>query len=370
MRKDAYGWRLNSPIRKSFVGKLQEAWMIQDQTQTQMDVKTASISTISWKLASVETPLAFVRRSLWYTKTLPSQVDTNVTVKKIDTLCGKNVSELTPESDITNAYIIRPESILPNKEDQNNILARRWWAAANYSANLWWQVLLEDIEGTCDERNLIAELGEISMEILQPTPSQQVSREFTFRQETTSPFVISSMKLYLWTIELKSFDYNKQWNVIDISTVRIPDQVPPGSYTLKAVITDEKGYTDSQSVRIQLIDDDTEAPYLLENRIKVTPTTAWSYEIVMLFADDAWTISEGSIIKDGQVIHTIDSNIAYFTVRDLWTVSYSVTDSSWNIAEWSASLPSPEGAQQPNEQPSEPEENDDWPDPTPESSVD
>jgi len=331
LRKDAFGWWLNSPIRKTFVTKLDENSYIQDERPAQMEVAPVTISNISWKLATENTPLAFTKKSLGYLKTLPTQVDTNVETIKVDSLCGKLPSELTPADDIKNAYFIRPESILPDNRDRADILNRRETTGKNrFAEQLDTDITLKQLEGICDERNLIAELGEISINIMQPVQGQKVSREFTFWHQTKSPFKITSMKLFLWSIELDSFAYNRSWNLIDINTLKIPAEIPAGTYPLKAVIVDEKWYSDSKTLTIELIDNDVTPPYLLTDKIQVEKTASWNFDVVLLFADDEGTIAGWSISQNDEEVYAIEKNVANFEVATLGTFDYTVKDNSGN----------------------------------------
>ena len=91
------------------------------------------------------------------------------------------------------------------------------------------------------------------------------------------------MKLYLDDIELRSFSYNKSGNLIDIMTVNVPDVIEPGKYTLKVVVTDDKGYSDVSEVEVRLTDKDDEPPYLIEEKMKVVKNSEGGYDVVMLF---------------------------------------------------------------------------------------
>lgn len=141
------------------------------------------------------------------------------------------------------------------------------------------------------------------------------------------------MKLYLDDLELKSFSYNKQGNLIDISTVTIPDQIDPGRYDLKVVVIDEKGYSDTKSIEINLQYNDTTPPYLMEDKMKITEKEDGSYDVLFLFADDSSTIATGAILSDGEVFHTFSSNVTIFQVGTLKELTYIVSDSAGNRKE-------------------------------------
>lgn len=339
LRKDAYGGWINSPIWKSFTKKLEDNWLIQNQTIQEREVKSVSISKLSGKLAWYETPLAFVKKSLGYAQSVPTLVDNNVKKVQMDNLCKGTPSELTPPADIIDAYQISPESIMPDKRDQKSII-ERWnnGGTESYSQQVGAPLFIDALTGNCEERYVIAELGEIALTIMQPTPGQTVSKKFSLWHQTKSPFKIKNMKLYLDDIELKSFSYNKQWNLIDISTVMIPAEISAETYTLKVIVIDEKGYSDSQSVEIDVIDTDVTPPYFMDNKVKITETSDGNYEVVLIFWDDASTIASGSIVQWENTVHSFSSNIALFELAELGNISYSVSDSAGNTSEGSVEL--------------------------------
>lgn len=340
LRKDAFWWWINSPIWKTFSQKLQNDGRIQEEIISEREVKSVSISKVSWKLASYETPLALTKQSLWYINSLPTQVDNNISKIQVDTMCNGEVSEYTPPTDIAEAYIITPQSIIPDGRDNEGILTwrRNGWLES-YGEQINVPLLLEKNEGICEERRSIAELWEISLEIIQPEPWQLVSKSFSLRHHTVSPFTITTLKLYLNDIELSELTYNKQGNVTDISTVIIPEEIAPGSYTLKAVVFDDKWYSDTQVVPVTIQDwQDTTAPYLIQDKIKITKKdNEEKRDIILLFWDDASTIASGNV-SIWENSYPFQGNIAMFTVDTLWEATYTVSDSFGNVATNTISL--------------------------------
>jgi len=131
-------------------------------------------------------------------------------------------------------------------------------------------------------------------------------------------------------IELKSFTYNKQGGVIDITNVTLPSVTQPGNYQLRVIVTDEKGYSDSKTVAITLVTQDSTPPFLMTEKVKVIKREKGGYDVVLLFSDDASSIKKGTIERDGKDIYTFDGNLAVFTVETLGPIAYSVIDSSNN----------------------------------------
>ncbi len=333
MKRDAYGWWINSPVWKSFVWKLKANGYLQQETMQEREVKQANISLISWKLANYNTPLAFMKKSLGYIHSLPTEYDDHISAQQVDTLCYGKPTDLTPKDAIGQAWYIRPETIMSDKYDQKDVLTwrRNGWASS-YSKMNGQYYTMDPISGECKDRVAIQELWEISMNLMQPEEWQKVTRTFTLWHQTKSPFKITDMKVYLWDIEISSTSYNKEWSVIDISDVKIPAEIADGEYVLKAIIRDEKWYSDSRSVKIKVwsVSTDTNPPYLVKDKIKVTPTADGGYSIVLLFGDDASTIWAWSVSIDWTKVHSFDWNVATFTVKDIWTLTYEVKDWVWN----------------------------------------
>ncbi len=143
------------------------------------------------------------------------------------------------------------------------------------------------------------------------------------------------MKLFLDDVELQTLQFNKAEALTEISTITVPNEIAPGTYTLKAIVTDDKGYSDVQSVDIEIRDGgtDTTPPYLMKNKMKISQKDDGTYEVVFLFGDDASTISNGGIVYNGEVIHQFTQNVAIFSLPTLGEVSYAVEDSAGNKTE-------------------------------------
>jgi len=336
MSFNAYGWWLNSPTRKTFLTRMKNQQYIVNETTQEVDVKKINISKLSWKLANVSTPSVFMKQSLWYIHSLPTEYDNQVSSYQVDTLCNWKPTDLTPETDLATAWYIRPQTIMPGNFDQDDVITRwrnggtqRYSSSGTFSLSPWPNT-------ECEERASIAELWEITMELMQPVEWQQITKSFSFWHQTKSPFAITEMKLTLGETELGTITYDQTSPVIDIRDITIPDAIAPWAYVLKAIIYDEKWYSDSRSVRVVVWDanSDTTPPYLIQDKIKVTTNQDGSYDIVLLFGDDASSIDSGTLSLWWEQIHSFEGNIANFSSQWLWTLSYKVSDTSGNNVEW------------------------------------
>ncbi len=340
MHQDAYWWWLNSWIRKSFLDKLLKEWYIQNETVTSNDVKEVVISKISWKLASQNTPAWFTAKSLSYAPTAPTEFDASITSTEVDMLCIGIPTELTPPSDIKTAFVITPETMMPDKRDLEDIRA---WRQTN-----WIEIYKESIgpiiiNGTeeelkkCEERSWLT--WDVSVTIVKPTSGEKISRSFSIRHKSTSSNPIKTIKVFLWTQELQVLAYRKWWSVNDITTITIPDTIPLWSHELKLVVIDDKWVSDTKSVSVTLIDSDTTPPYLMENKVQIEQKTDGSYTIGLLFGDESSTVLWWTIQQNGVTIKTFESgSIVSFTVSTLGSISWTASDTANNKWSWTIDL--------------------------------
>ncbi len=340
MHQDAYWWWLNSWIRKSFLDKLLKEWYIQNETVTSNDVKEVVISKISWKLASQNTPTWFTAKSLSYAPTAPTEFDASITSTEVDMLCIGIPTELTPPSDIKTAFVITPETMMPDKRDLEDIRA---WRQTN-----WIEIYKESIgpiiiNGTeeelkkCEERSWLT--WDVSVTIVKPTSGEKISRSFSIRHKSTSSNPIKTIKVFLWTQELQVLAYRKWWSVNDITTITIPDTIPLWSHELKLVVIDDKWVSDTKSVSVTLIDSDTTPPYLMENKVQIEQKTDGSYTIGLLFGDESSTVLWWTIQQNGVTIKTFESgSIVSFTVSTLGSISWTASDTANNKWSWTIDL--------------------------------
>lgn len=78
----------------------------------------------------------------------------------------------------------------------------------------------------------------------------------------------------------------------DITSVTIPESIALGTHTLKLVVIDDKGVSDSKSVQIELIDSDIMPPYLVDNKVQIEEQKDGTYRIAVLFGDESSTVKE------------------------------------------------------------------------------
>ena len=152
------------------------------------------------------------------------------------------------------------------------------------------------------------------------------------------------MKLFLWDIELVTKTYDKPQQIVDIADITIPDAIPDGEYVLKAIIRDEKWYSDSRSVKITLWwkESDTVPPYLIQDKVKVSQNEDGSTSVILLFADEASWIGDGYITSEWTQIYSFKWNLATFTTDKTGDINYQVYDTSGNEVSWKIVIDSPD----------------------------
>jgi hypothetical protein len=135
----------------------------------------------------------------------------------------------------------------------------------------------------------------VSLNVIKPLPGEKITKKFSLWHQSKSSNPIATVKVYLDDKELKVINYKKSSGITDINTISIPEATPVGNYNLKVVVLDSSGASDSKTIEVNLVANDSTAPYIMENKIKITKQTDGNYEIVLLFADESSTVREGSI---------------------------------------------------------------------------
>lgn len=336
MHKDAYWWWLNSGIWKSFLTKLLENGYIQNETVNSTETKEVVISKLSGKLAWAETPLEFTQKSLAYLQTAPTEYDANASKVEIDMLCNGTPSELTPPQDLSSAYFIRPESIMPDKRDQEAIGERRQTVGIEKYKETVWPILLNQLTGSCSEqRQWLTSLWDIAINIIKPLPGEKVTRTFSLWHQSNSSHIIKTIKVFIDDEEIGLLTYKKSWGLNDISTITVPDSIVAGKHELKLIAFDDQWYSDSKAIQITLIDADTTPPYLMDTKVQIEEQADGTYKIALLFADESSTLREWTIEQNWTVLQNFSENIAQFTVTNLTeSVSRSAIDSANNKWTW------------------------------------
>lgn len=220
--------------------KLIDGGYITNELPNEVDVKEVTISKLSGKLANAQTPLEFTKRSLSYLQTAPSAVDDNVTSIEIDKLCNGIPTELTPTTDLSKAWFIKPESILPDQRDQQDIVERRNTTGIEKYKEERGAITLTALTGSCAERTAIVGLGDITLNIIKPLAGEKITKSFSLWLQSKSSNTIKNIKISLGDQELKTIKNSKAGDLSTITTITLPDSIATGVQELKVVVIDDK----------------------------------------------------------------------------------------------------------------------------------
>ena len=331
------GWLL-SWAWKEFFEKMLEEWKISNERFVPAQIRNISISEISWKRATNDTPSAFIQTTPWYINNLPSENDESIQTIQVDSMCDWAVSEFTPTSAIKTAYVIEPNTIMPNKRDKDDIIQRRQntWKST-YEGKIWAPIFLEEPTQICEERKLIEQEWGISLRLIAPEEGQDVSRNLGLWYNISSPFDIENITVNIWNNELFSKQYSRA-NVSDITNVEIPSSINYWSHELLVKAVDSEGYSDTKKINVNLVEENDSTPYLEQNRSRAIENDDWSYTYTLIFTDDLSYVVSGKIFYDWEVISEFDSNVVNFQVESNENLRYEIEDVDWNIWKWSIDI--------------------------------
>ena len=339
LQKNAYGGRLNAPIWKTFLNKLLDRKEIANSVLEEKDVKSVSISKLTGQLSTNATPLVFIKNSLWYINSLPTEYLAGWYTVYIDSMCWGKVSNLTPPGSKVWAVVVRPTTIMPGKYDQKDV-EKRWanWGLSQYWSKSGVRLFLREPTKICNAREAIDKVWDINTQILQPASGQSVTRSFSVSHLTTSPFDITSVSVSLGDVQLKTMTYSGRKEIRDIISVTIPEGITEWDYVLKVSAKDIEWFTSSKTVPITLGIKDTDPPYFVSDKKSIKKWADWSYSVILLFGDVASSVVWWSISYGGSVVHTFNNAAAQFNIPAAGVVTYTVKDSSGNVLLWTIQI--------------------------------
>lgn len=261
MWPNTFGWRTAWKIRKDFIWILIEKKLIENEDMELNWTTYTHINSIDGKKATKNTPTQVTVKTLArIDNTIKNSPEDSVKMIKIDTLCNGLVSEYTPESAQKYAYIINwAESYNPwNPKWQKSV--SKWWESKwieKYEKIFNAPVLLEEPKQICEDRLIIAKKWTLKFDITYPENNQELSRVFDLRLDIKNkPFKIKDVKIYIDNnLVQTSWFWSNVW-------VYLRKEVNAWRHSMIVKITDEKWYTDSKQMYINIIEKDTTKPYL------------------------------------------------------------------------------------------------------------
>ncbi|UFX83073.1 transglycosylase domain-containing protein [Candidatus Absconditicoccus praedator] len=240
MDPGTFGGRINAGAWRKFFETLLEEEKISDEDFQEAGSRSTSISKITGKKASSDTPTTLISNTRGNIRNMPEEEDTSIQSIQVDGLCNGQIHEYTPESDIETAYIISPESVLPNQRDFKDI-NKRWEeeGTEQFSQNLGRTVLLEEPSQYCEEREKIQEIGTIEV-------NGQVEindEEIVIHYDIESPFEIKNMEMLFGDNIIKEKEPNEKTVQGEYKFSKPSGE--DGSFDVTINATDEFNYEDS-----------------------------------------------------------------------------------------------------------------------------
>ena len=312
MNRNAYWWTIHANSIKSFLSQLLEQNLITNEQMPMKDVSSISISSISWKLPSESTPQEFIKQTLWWNYNLPKEVEWPITPLEVDISCYWKISPLTPPDQVRKWYLIEPSTFMPNKMDLENIIEylKEWVMSWNMSINLF----VEEPKDYCEARQ--PEMNEsIQINIIKPQDKQSFAKKNSIVYSIKSPVAVKKINILLDWSTVKSFIDNSTdiyWTKdIDLSNYW------DGSHTLGIMAVDANNAVNLINRNINLVSEDTMAPYLNRDGTNVIRNEDWKYDVTLLFNDDVSWIKSWKIIgQDWKNVNTFSSQATSFVTSN------------------------------------------------------
>ena len=337
MYSNAYGWFLNAEAMRDFWSTLLANNYVANEWMTEVEVGRATISKISWKLATDTTPAEFQITSMWYINTLPSEADAGATSVEFDASCVWLSSPYTPASDLKQWYVISPSSFMPDGMDLAEI--SDWWHRSvnpELFAESWFSgkvsfnynnILLEMPQNYCEWRSpQISE--DINIEIKNLTDWQQISTKPMVRFNVQSPNNVKRVTVSINDRVIWSTDYNgKSSDITDVISSNLWNVSGPSELTLLAV--DNLWYSNKTTIKVSVVWDDKEAPFLLRENTYVVQDGN-RYRVVLFLNDNLSSVEWGSVSQDWKVLKSFTKNYVEFYINTPWVVNISAKDSYGN----------------------------------------
>ncbi len=343
MNRNAYGWTIHAnPMRNFFTALLRNNYITNDIIPS-VDVTSVSISKISWKAATENTPSEFVVSSQRYIRWVGLDADAGATPFEYDTLCNGLVSPTTPSDSIKKWYLIQSTSFMPNKMDLLEISEwRKQWSSFTGTMPQWWfssgdvlynysNIFIVQPKESCKERETKEDLS-IAINIISPIENKKISNKFSLWYEVKADRGVKSVVVFADGQQIAQFPYkgiNKTVN--EISSVT--SQLSAGKYTIEILAVDTKGYSNKASFPVEIISSDKTAPTILESKTKVEQRENGKYQINIIVEDDLSFIEYGKISVGTNIIYEFKWNVATFVVDKLSAVSVFAKDAYGNTVE-------------------------------------
>ncbi len=337
MYSNAYGWFLNAEAMRDFWSTLLANNYVANEWMAEVEVWRATISKISWKLATDSTPAEFKVTSMWYINTLPGEADAWATPVEFDGSCGWLSSPYTPAEDLRQWYIITPSSFMPEWNDLKEIAD--WWRWSTNSQLLlesgfsgrvtmnYNNILLEMPQNYCEGRSpQISE--DIHIEIKNLKDGQEISSKPMVWFNVQAPNNVKRGTISINDRVIWSKDFNwKSADVTDVISADLWNVTWKSELTLVAV--DNLWYSNKTTMKVSLVSADTTPPFIIKDSTYVAKEGN-KYWVVIFLNDDLSSVEWWNVTQDGRTLKTFTKNYAEFYVTNPWVLNITAKDSYGN----------------------------------------
>ena len=347
MHANAYGWWVNWKTFRQFFSQLVSAGKIASEDVSPVEVKNVTISKISWKLASNNTPAQFKVSSMGYINSLPTEADGSFSPIQIDKACMGKVTEMTPRFDILDTYIVKPTSFMPNQMDLQDII--NWFVnnvgtgagtgvVEGETANEFAGLIVKEPENVCTTRALLQEDSSVVVNIRQPKNGIAVSKTTNVWFDVTSSKPLATIRILIDGENVWEYAYSGRTNISDIKTVTVPDNEKT-THTISVVAWNQDGGYGKQMIEVSITWTDTTPPSILDNKISVVKNAENDYTVTVLFVDDLSAVKSGKIsMTNGVLLKKFNGSVVSLNIQIPQPLSFEVTDSAGNTAHWTMDI--------------------------------
>ncbi len=357
MNANAYWWTIHAnPIKKIFTW-LKTNNYITDGDIPEVDLMSVSISKISGKAASENTPGEFTISSVKFNDSPGLPEDDGVTPITFDASCNGAVSPYTFGDNLKNGYLIAPTTFMPNGMDLEEITQRRnestaymsGWVSHTWTSfssgkvfynfiNIFAQMPTEMCPGVIEKPD-----ANININVSTPTTSATIWSEFTLSYIITAPKNIRRVLVMLNKQQVAVFEYpsGDTKRVSDTKQVIITwTWFKNNEYTLEVVAFDFAGFSNKATIPVNLNlsavpmpepEADTTAPTIDTTNLKVSKNADGTYSVIIPLKDITAVVS-GKITRNGEQLYEFKNSVATadFQISELGPVVVTAADPAGN----------------------------------------
>ncbi|AHB40930.1 hypothetical protein P148_SR1C00001G0116 [candidate division SR1 bacterium RAAC1_SR1_1] len=348
MNRNAYGGTIHANPMKSFFTSLMKNNYITNDAVKSVDVTSVDISKISGKLASENTPSELVISSLRYIHSPALESDAGVNAFEYDILCNGAQSPTTPLDSLKKGYAIQPTTLIPSKIDLAEITQWRkigssftgiapegGFISGNITYN-YPNIFVETPIDVCEERGSKEDLS-IDVNIITPEKNRTVSNKFALWYSINGDRGIKSVLIFAGEDQIAQFSYNgKNKNINEQKS--ISSSLSAGKHTIEVIAIDAEGYSNKESLELEIATSDSTPPIILESKTNVQQLENGKYQISIILEDNLSFIENGKISIPDKTLLEFKGQAAVFTLDVLVPVTVFAKDAYGNILEKTITL--------------------------------